>query len=299
MSTKHVDLSAGRIRYRDVGDGPPVVFVHGLLVDGRLWRKVTPGLEGEFRCLTPDFPLGAHTIPMKPDADLTPPGLAGLITEFIERLDLRDVTLVGNDTGGALTQIAMTQSPDRIARVVLTPCDAFDNFLPPMFKGLQILARFQPALTAFVQPLRLRPLRRLPIAFGWLTKRPVDREVEDSWLRAFFTRREVRRDAARILRAIDERHTQEAAERLRSFDRPVLIAWATEDKVFPLEHAHRLADLLPDARVEEIPDSYSFVPEDQPERLAELIRSFAGAAAPSAASSNGSAAVGTASGKGA
>jgi pimeloyl-ACP methyl ester carboxylesterase len=300
MSTKHVDLSAGRIRYRDVGEGPPIVFVHGLLVDGRLWRKVTPALEGEFRCLTPDLPLGAHTISMKPDADLTPPGLARLITEFMEKLDLRDVTLVANDTGGALAQIAMTESPERIARVVLTPCDAFDNFLPPMFRGLQILARFQPALTAFVQPLRLRPLRRLPLAFGWLTKRPVDdRDVEDSWVHAFFSRREVRRDVARVLRAIDPRYTNEAAERLRSFDRPVLIAWATEDKIFPPEHARKLAERLPDARVEEIADSYAFVPEDQPDRLADLIRDFAGRSASSAAASNGSAAAETASVKGA
>jgi pimeloyl-ACP methyl ester carboxylesterase len=298
MSTKHVDLSAGRIRYRDAGDGPPIVFVHGLLVDGRLWRKVTPPLEGDFRCITPDLPLGAHTIPMNPDAPVTPPDLARLVVEFIAKLDLRDVTLVGNDTGGALTQMAITQSPDRIARVVLTPCDAFDNFLPPMFKGLQILARFQPALTAFVQPLRLRPLRRLPLAFGWLTKRPIDREVEDSWVRAFFTRREVRRDTARILRAIDSRYTQEAAEKLPSFHKPVLIAWATEDKVFPLEHAHKLAELLPDCRVEEIADSYSFVPEDQPERLAELIREFV-APASRATASNGSAASETASARGA
>jgi pimeloyl-ACP methyl ester carboxylesterase len=274
MGTEYMDLSAGRIRYRDSGEGPPIVFVHGLLVDGRLWRKVTPALEGDYRCIVPDLPLGAHTVPMKPDADVTPPALAGLITELIEKLDLHDVTLVGNDTGGALTQMAITRSPDRIARVVLTPCDAFDNFLPPMFKGLQVLARVPALLTAFVQPLRLRPARRLPIAFGWLTKRPIDAEVENAWVGAFFKRREVRRDVARILRAIDSRYTQEAAERLRSFDRPVLIAWATEDRVFPLEHAHRLAGLLPDARVVEIPDSYSFVPEDQPDRLAELIREF-------------------------
>ena len=279
MSTKYADLSTGRIRYRDSGEGPPIVFVHGLLVDGRLWRKVTPALEGDFRCIVPDLPLGAHTIPMKPDADVSPPALARLVLELIESLDLRDVTLVGNDTGGALSQMAVTQNPERIARLVLTPCDAFDNFLPPMFKGLQILARFQPALTAFVQPLRLRPLRRLPIAFGWLTKRPIDREVEDAWVHAFFTRREVRRDTARILRAIDSRHTEEAAEKLRSFDRPALIAWASQDRVFPVEHAYRLAELLPDARVEEIPDSYSFVPEDQPDRLAELIREFAGSPA--------------------
>jgi pimeloyl-ACP methyl ester carboxylesterase len=285
MSTEYVDLSAGRIRYRDSGEGPPIVFVHGLLVDGRLWRKVTPPLEKDFRCIVPDLPLGAHTIPMNDGADVTPPGLARLITELIEKLDLRDVTLVGNDTGGALTQIAMTQSPERIGRVVLTPCDAFDNFLPPMFKGLQVLARVQPLLTAFVQPLRLRPLRRLPIAFGWLTKRPnSDPEVEDAWVRAFFTRPGTRGDVTRILRAIDDRYTKEAAERLRSFDKPVLIAWATEDKVFPLEHAHRLAELLPDARVEEIADSYSFVPEDQPERLAELIAEFARAGATRAAS---------------
>jgi pimeloyl-ACP methyl ester carboxylesterase len=277
MSTEYVDLSCGRIRYRDSGEGPPIVFVHGLLVDGRLWRKVVAPLEKDFRCIAPDLPLGAHTIPVEQGTDLTPPGLASLITELIEKLDLNDVTLVGNDTGGALTQIAITRNPtDRIARVVLTPCDAFDNFLPPMFRGLQYLARLGPVLTAFVQPLRLRPLRRLPIAFGWLTKRPIsDRDVEDSWTRAFFSRRGTRRDVRRILRAIDTRYTNEAAERLGSFDKPVLLAWATEDKVFPFEHAQRLAERLPNARVEEIPDSYSFVPEDQPERLAELIREFA------------------------
>jgi pimeloyl-ACP methyl ester carboxylesterase len=290
MSTQHIDLSSGRIRYRDSGEGPPIVFVHGLLVDGLLWRKVTPSLEADYRCIVPDLPLGAHTIPMKPGADVTPPGLARLITELIEKLDLRDVTLVGNDTGGALTQMAITQSPDRIARVVLTPCDAFDNFLPPMFKGLQLLARVPALLTAFVQPLRLRPARRLPIAFGWLTKRPIDPEVESAWVGAFFKRRDVRRDVAGVLRAIDSRYTEEAAEALRSFDRPVLIAWATEDKVFPLEHAHRLAALLPDARVVEISDSYSFVPEDQPDRLAALIREFVPAGAGAVAGSTATAA---------
>ncbi|HEX8745320.1 MAG TPA: alpha/beta hydrolase [Thermoleophilaceae bacterium] len=285
MSTEYVDLPAGRIRYRDSGgDGPPIVFVHGVLVDGQLWRKVTPPLEKDFRCIVPDFPLGAHTIPTDDGADLSPPGLARLILELIEKLDLQDVTLVGNDTGGALTQIAITQNPaERVARVVLTPCDAFDNFLPPMFKPLEYLAKVPPLLTASILPLRLRPLRRLPVAFGWLTKRPIsDREVEDSWVRAFLGRSGVRRDAARILRGLDSRYTNEAAEKLRSFDRPVLLAWATEDKVFPVEHAHRLAELIPDARVEEIADSYSFVPEDQPERLAELIGGFvSGSAAPS------------------
>ena len=272
MSTKHVDLSAGRIRYDDTGSGPPIVFVHGLLNNGLLWRDVIARLDGEARCIAPDWPLGSHSIPMDRGADLSPSGMAGLIAEFLEQLDLDDVTLVGNDTGGALCQIVVTTSPERVGRLVLTPCDSFDNFLPPMFRPLQILSRVQPALTGFVQPLRLRPLRRLPIAFGWLSKRPIPADVSDAFVRPFFSRREIRRDTARALRAIAPSYTEEAARKLSSFDRPTLIAWAPEDRFFPMEHAHRLAEILPDARVVEIPDSYTYTPFDQTERTAELIR---------------------------
>src|SRR5436305_10266876 len=169
---KDIELSAGTIRYRDTGQGPTIVFVHGLLVDGNLWRKVVPQLEGRFRCIVPDLPLGSHTLPMKPSADLSPPGIAGLIGEFLEKLDLRDVTLVANDTGGALTQILMASDgvagTGRIGRVVLTPCDAFENFLPPMFRPLQLLARVPGAVYPVVQQLRMPAMRRLPLAFGWL-----------------------------------------------------------------------------------------------------------------------------------
>ena len=273
---KQLELSPGTVRYRDSGEGPPIVFVHGVLVDGTLWRNVTPPLEGRFRCIVPDWPLGSHTLPMKPEADITPRGVSRLIGELLEALDLSGVTLVANDTGGALTQMLAVERPERIGRIVLTPCDCFDNFFPPLFKPLQYAARAPGALNGLIQPLRIRPLRRLPIAFGRLTKRPVPAEVGDGWLRPFLSSREIRRDTARFLRAIDAKDTLEAAERLSSFDRPVLLAWASEDRVFPPEHARRLAEILPHARIAEIPDSYSFVPEDQPERLAELILEFAG-----------------------
>jgi pimeloyl-ACP methyl ester carboxylesterase len=279
-----IELSAGTIRYRDSGEGPPLLFVHGLLVDGTLWRKVVPLLEDRFRCIVPDWPLGSHTIPMKPSADLTPPAIAQLFAEFLDKLDLRDVTLVANDTGGALTQMLIASGrTERIARVVLTPCDAFENFLPPMFRPLQWLARVPGAVYPVAQSLRPPALRRLPMAFGWLTKRPVPNDVTAAWLRPVQTDKGVRRDVARLLKGIDKRYTLEAAEKLRGFDRPVLIAWAPEDRVFPVEHARRLAELLPDARVEEVPDSYTFVSEDQPELVARLIGEFAGAARGSAA----------------
>jgi pimeloyl-ACP methyl ester carboxylesterase len=273
---EEVRLAHARIRYRDGGSGPAIVFLHGLLVDGRLWRKVTPHLDGEFRCVVPDLPLGSHTIPTEPGADLTLPGLARMVAELLERLDLSDVVLVGNDTGGAIAQVVATRHPERIGALVLTPCDAFDNFLPPIFRPLTLAARVPPLLTALVAPMRLAPMRRLPVGFGWVTKRPVEpREVEDGWLRPFLTDPAIRRDVVRVLRGVDAEHTRRAADELRSFGRPALIAWAREDRIFPLAHAQRLAELIPDARLEMIDDAYAFVPEDQPERTAELIGGFA------------------------
>jgi pimeloyl-ACP methyl ester carboxylesterase len=271
-----IELTAGTIRYRDSGEGPPIVFVHGLLVDGSLWRKVIPALEGSFRCLAPDLPLGSHTVPMKPSADLSPPGLARLIAEFLERLDLRDVTLVANDTGGALTQILLASGDtERIGRVVFTPSDAFDNFFPRMFRPLQYAARVPGAVNAVIQTLRVPALRRLPLAYGWLAKRRIPADVTRNWVRPCQTDKGVRRDTARVLASVSSRYTNDAAKRLPDFDRPVLFAWAPEDRFFPLSDARRLAELLPDARIEEVPDSWTFVPEDQPAVLARLVESFA------------------------
>ena len=285
MSTKHVDLSAGRIRYSDTGEGPPIVFVHGLLNNGLLWREVIRDLDSDFRCIAPDWPLGSHSIPLNEGAAADPAALAGLIGEFLEALDLTDVTLVGNDTGGALCSIYVATNPERVGRLVLTPCDAFDNFLPAMFKPLEILANVPFLLTAFVQPLRLRALQRLPLAFGWLSKRPLPPDVSKAFVHPFFSRREIRRDTARVLRGISPKYTEEAAKKLGAFDRPVLIAWAPEDRFFPFEHAEKLASIFPDARIERIEDSYTYTPMDQPQRTAALIREHVSAgrtAAPAA-----------------
>src|SRR5919204_4812144 len=156
------NLSQGTINYRKSGEGPPVVFVHGLLVDGRLWRKVTPLLEDRFRCIVPDLPLGSHTRPMSPDADLSPLGLARVVADFLEELNLEDVILVGNDTGGAISQITAANHPERIGRLLLTNCDAFENFLPPAFRPMQWAARVPPVLTGVMQGMRFAPMRRPP-----------------------------------------------------------------------------------------------------------------------------------------
>jgi pimeloyl-ACP methyl ester carboxylesterase len=273
-------LSQGTIHYRESGEGQPIVFMHGLLVDGRLWRKVTPLLEDNFRCIVPELPLGSHPQPMSADADLSPPGLARIVADFLEALDLEDVVLVGNDTGGAITQITAANHPERIGRVVLTNCDAFENFLPPMFRPMQWAARVPPVLNGLLQGMRFAPMRRLPNAYGRLIKRDFGGAPTREWVEPFLSSGQIRRDTVKVLRGIDPRYTFEAAEKLRDFDRPTLLAWAVEDRFFKLSYAEKLADTINGARLERIEDSYTFVPEDQPERLAELIARFAREPAP-------------------
>src|SRR6185437_3199838 len=177
------------------GTGPTLVFLHGLLADASLWDDVITGLSPACRCLAPTLPLGAHRVAMR------------LVAEFLDRLDLHDVTLIGNDTGGALVQLLMTGAPSgpqpspRLARVVLASCDAFDNFPPGLTGKTLFLAGRLPApmFGLFMQQMRLRPARRLPVAFGWLTKR--GDAATARWMRPVLTRPDIRRDTVKVLRA--------------------------------------------------------------------------------------------------
>jgi pimeloyl-ACP methyl ester carboxylesterase len=283
---REIDLSAGRIRYTDTGSGEPIVFVHGLLASGALWSPVVSRLEGDFRCVVPELPLGAHQYPMKPEAELTPRSVARLLAELIERLDLNGVTVVGNDTGGAISQLLVTEHPERIARLVLTPSDAFEHFFPPAFRPMQWLSRIPGGLGLALQPMRIAALRNSPLGFGWLSKRGIPDELTKAAMRSYFGNRAIRRDVERFVRAVDSKDTLAAAERLRDFDRPVLLAWAREDKFFKVKLAERLLERLSQGRLELIDDSYTFVPLDQPERLATLIREFVHSTAPANATSS-------------
>ncbi|MGH2833888.1 MAG: alpha/beta fold hydrolase [Solirubrobacteraceae bacterium] len=271
---RSIDLPQGPIRYRDTGSGQAIVFIHGLLVDGTLWRKVIPHLSDSFRCIVPDWPLGSHRASLSDGADRSPRGIAHLVADFLAQLELENVTVVANDTGGAIAQLLATERPERLGRLVLTPCDAYENFLPPAFKPMQWLARVPGAATLALQPMRSALIRRSPLGFGLLSKRPIPNEITARWMAPALADRAIRRDVLGLLRGIDARDTLAAAEKLRSFDRPTLIAWAPEDLFFKLRFAEALAQTIPDCRLELIHDSRAFVPEDQPERLAELIAQF-------------------------
>lgn len=269
---KEIDLPAGRIRYREAGAGKPIVFVHGFLVDGRLWNGVVDRLSDRYRCLAPDWPIGSQQMAMNPDADLSPYGIAALVDSFLTALDLDDVTIVGNDSGGAMSQVLVTRHPERIGRLVLTNCDTHENFPPGMFKWLPKFAALPGAVGAMAAPLRFGPVART--GYKPFTQRPISTDLIASWTRPALHDRGVRRDLKKVLAGMNSRYTLEAAEKLRSAELPILLTWAPGDKYFPISYAERLAGDAPNARIVQIPDSRTFVPLDQPGRLADEIAGF-------------------------
>lgn len=275
MST--VELTAGSIHYDRSGppEGRTAVLIHGYAMGRSLWRPLSERLAaGGFDCLAPTWPLGAHTEAMNDGADLTMEGIAGTVAELLEALELDDVVLVGNDTGGAIAQLVAVQTPERLGALVLTGCDAFEHFPPPILKPLIAAAKVAPAFGAALQPLRTRFGRRR--AYGALAHADIDRLARE-WVEPALTDAGVRDDLRRFTGSLRRETMVAAGERLPQFAKPALIAWSADDEFFPVEDGRRLAAALPDARLEVIPRSKTFSMIDQPDVLAELIGEFAGA----------------------
>lgn len=268
-----VPIAGGAVRYFERGSGEPIVLVHGAMVNANLWRQVVPRLARQFRCVTLDLPFGSHEHPV-PGTDLSAPGIARLVIAAVEALGLRDATLLANDTGGAVAQLVIADRPDLVGRLALTSSDAYADFPPAAFDFLKLAAAVPGGLLPVLAPLRMRALRRLPIAQGWLTRRPLAPEISDSYVLPSILDRGVRKDLARVLTGLRARHTLAAAERFRDFDRPVLLAWSRQDRFCPPANARRLARDFPQARLEWIEDSYTLSPEDRPERVADLVTRF-------------------------
>ena len=262
--------------YADTGgDGPVVVLLHGVLMNGSLWTEIVDDLRDKYRCIVPELPLGGHRRPMPAEADLTLPDLAKLLAEFLAELDLQNVTLVSNDWGGAQLVIWPGGS-DRVARLVLVSCEAFDNYPPGLPGRLLRFSAFVPgSMFLSIQLLRSRWLRSLPQTFGSLTKRPIANDLFLSWIAPARRNRRVRRDLGKYLRRVpSKRQLLEWADRQRSFRGSVLIVWAREDRLMPPAHAERLAEHFEDARLVWVDDSRTLVPLDQPLVLARHLRRF-------------------------
>lgn len=273
MDAREIKVAAGTIRYREAGSGPAIVFVHGYLVDGRLWDGVAEALSDRFHVVVPDLPFGAHKVPMAPDAALDAPGLATIVDDFIAALGLEDVTLVGNDSGGAVSQIVVSRRPARVARLVLTNCDTYENFPPGIFKAMPPVAKLPGGMWAMAQPFRIPMISRL--AFSAFTKSGGRDDLVADWTGAALSDKALMRDLAKVTAGLDKRFTLAAAAALRGTGFPLLLVWAPGDKYFPLAGAERLAADVGGAKLVQIPDSATFVPLDQPQAVATHIADFA------------------------
>jgi pimeloyl-ACP methyl ester carboxylesterase len=270
-----VRLDQATIDYRVLGPEdsphPPVLFVHGILVDSRLWDRVAEGLARQgFRCYLPNWPLGSHTIPVDDPATLSPRGVATMIRDFITALGLSDVTLVGNDTGGGLCQLLVDAYPEHVGRLVLTNCDAFDKFPPFPFTAVFGLLRGPVSIKLLFEQMRLTPLRHSPLGFGMLLGRP-DPQLTNSWLEPARRDVRIRRDLAGLLRQVAKTDLTDVSTRMGRFTKPVSIVWGQRDRAFTPALGRRLAGQFPNSTLVEVPGARTFVSLDNPGAVTDAV----------------------------
>jgi pimeloyl-ACP methyl ester carboxylesterase len=268
-------LKQATIEYREYGPQdsahPPVFFVHGVLVDGELWHEVAEKLGRlGYRCIVPTLPLGSHTIPVTDSAALSLQGVAGIVNDAIEALDLSEVTLVGSDTGGGICQLAVDARSDRIGRLVLTNCDAFDQCPPFPFNAVFGLLRGPVTIRAMMEPMRLGALRNSAAGFGLLISRP-DKRVTAGWIKPCLNDSRICRDLAALLRDIAKADLTDVANRLTRFDKPVTLIWGQGDVVFKPSLGRRLAAVFSNAKLIEVPGARTFVSLDEPDAVVDAI----------------------------
>lgn len=269
---RRLDLPQGVIEYREVGEGEPIIFLNGAIVNGDIWRNVVPEFSSKYRCITPDMPFGGHSIPLRAEADLSVTGQLRLLTDLLDALGLDSATVVAHDCAGALSHILASQNPKKFKRLVVIACDSHGSFPPRYFK-----------------PVRWAAL--LPFVGQYVFHSAVWKAVEGMWVRSVYIRtppahilasyhrgfsesKDVRRDFVKFFRTVRPGHTLRAARNLGRFPHPVLVVWAANDIWFQHRHGRRLANAFPDARMAVIPHARTFVPEDQPLRLARVISDF-------------------------
>ncbi|MCV7410257.1 oxidoreductase [Mycobacterium florentinum] len=273
MST--IDISAGTIHYEATGpeNGRPVVFVHGYMMGRELWRGVSQKLsERGLRCIAPTWPLGAHAEPLRPGADRTIYGVARIVADVLAALDLEDVVLVGNDTGGVVTQLVAVHYPERLGALVLTSCDAFEHFPPPILKPVILAAKSKTTFKAVAQAMRVPAARKR--AFDGLAHRNID-DLTEIWVRSGLSDPAIAEDLRQLSLSMRTEVTTGVAARLPEFDKPTLIAWSGDDVFFELADGEKLAATIPNARLEVIEGARTFSMVDQPDRLADLLSTIA------------------------
>ncbi|SFB43785.1 Pimeloyl-ACP methyl ester carboxylesterase [Amycolatopsis marina] len=276
-----VETPSGVIEYDETGSGPPVVLLHGLLMNHTQWDRALPLLPEGFRYVRPVLPLGAHRRPMNASADLTLRGQVRLVADVLDALDLEDVTLVHTDWGGALFLTAHGLD-HRVARQVILPCEAFDNF-PPGLPGkmVGIATRLPGGIQLACRQLRISWLRRSPLLFGQMARRPLSDDLVHGWTESALHDADIRRDLIAYCRStFDKSELIRDTEALSRFEGDALVLWSPDNRMMPPAHGPRLAELFPKGRYGEVAGAYVLSMLDKPESVAGEIGRFLADTAP-------------------
>jgi pimeloyl-ACP methyl ester carboxylesterase len=263
------------IQYVDEGKGIPILFIHGTLSNSDTWRKIIPELSKKYRCIAIDLPIGGHSIPLNDDVDLSPVGISLIIKEFLEYLNIEKIIIVSNDTGGVYSQIFASLYPKNIEKLIFSNCEVLEVFPPSKFKYL-ITAVKIPGFTSMLgQAFKIKSLLTSNLMMGLLSHKLTNDELSELYLKSFITNKAVRRNFAANIKTWSPKYTIEAAEKLKAFKFPVLVLWGQDDKkLFPIKLGEQLKTVFQNAELITIPNSKTYIQEDQPEIMIKEIIQF-------------------------
>ncbi|HEX6522790.1 MAG TPA: alpha/beta hydrolase [Streptosporangiaceae bacterium] len=281
MESQQLETRLGPLAWQSSGQGPTLVFFAGVLANHDLWRDVVVALREQYRCITIDLPLGAHPWPLSPGADRSATSLAGLLLDCLELLEVKDATVIVNDTAGGLLLLSLASGHpalSRVGRLVLTNCESYDQFPPDALRKVTALARTFPRLMRGLVRLQFRRQARSPAArrrgMSTVTAKGLDDERAESFARPLLRDRRVAADFVAAMGGFRPRLLVDAAEAIPRFDRPVLLIWGESCPFFPMAHARRLAADFPDARLVSLPGAKTWVAVDNPAMVADAIVKF-------------------------
>ena len=271
-----VEVAGNTIEYQDLGKGKPIVFIHGAFSSGKTWRKVIPELSENFRCIVPEWPFGGHKIPIANKLDFSPNGIADLVAGFLRALELGDVIIVANDTGGAYAQVFTAKYGRKVSHLILSNCEGFEIFPPKKFKSLQSMVKVPGYLWLLSKVFSFKPSLKWDMTFGLLSHSLSKEELFDFYVKHFVENALIRNDFKELAIEWHPKYTENAAKELDAFDKPVLILWGIDDsELFPIELGKRLNAIFSNSTFVEIEKSKTYVQEDRPQDFVANIERFA------------------------
>jgi pimeloyl-ACP methyl ester carboxylesterase len=271
---KYVATEFGNIAYREAGSGPPVVLVHGVLLNGHLWDRLIERLADVRRCIAIDI-LAHGATGAGSDQDLSFDAQAGMLAAFCAAMKFEKVDVVANDSGGGIAQIFAARHPEFIRSLALTDCDTHDNWPPKQAEPLHRLAK-DGGLGAIGRRM-IDDVAFARASFGPGFEYPEQLSSEDfrTWLEPLFESPASTRNLERFIASFDNRQTVAVEPLLRKLEAPTLIVWGTADAFFPVKWAYWLRGAIPGARkVVELDGAKLFLPWDRPAELADALRDF-------------------------